>query len=89
MLDDTVADHEVYIRSYDIIRNDRNRNRGGVAIYIRSVISYIERYDLEDNNLEKTTVEISKPKSKSFLVNTWYIDRLTLQVPFLLILKMR
>jgi hypothetical protein len=43
-----------------------------VAIYIRSVISYIERYDLEDDNLETITVEISKPNSKSFLVNTWY-----------------
>ena len=40
MLDDTVADNEVYIyiRGYDIIKNDRNRNGWGVAIYIRSVL---------------------------------------------------
>jgi hypothetical protein len=71
MLDDTVANHEVCIRGYDIIRNNRNRNGGGVAIYVRSVINYIERYGLEGDNVETITVEISNPKSKSFLVNTW------------------
>jgi hypothetical protein len=49
----------VNIRSYDIVRNDRNRNGGGVAIYIRSVINYQERHDLEDEHLEAITVEIS------------------------------
>ena len=72
MLDNTVADHEISIRGYDIIRKDRNRNGGGVAIYIRSVINYKERHDLQDDNLETITVEISKPKSKPFLINTWY-----------------
>ncbi len=72
MLDDTVADHEISIRGYDIIRKDRNRDRGGVAIYIRSVINYKERHYLQDDNLETITVEISKPKSKPFLINTWY-----------------
>ena len=60
------------IRGYDIVRNDRNRNGGGVAIYIRSVINYQERHDLEDEHLEAITVEISKPKSKLFLINAWY-----------------
>ena len=60
------------IRGYDIVRNDRNRNGGGVAIYIRSVINYQERHDLEDEHLESITVEISKPKSKPFLINAWY-----------------
>ncbi len=60
------------IRGYDIVRKDRNRNGGGVAIYIRSVINYQERHDLEDEHLEAITVEISKPKSKPFLINAWY-----------------
>ncbi len=71
MLDDTVADHEISIRGYDIIRKDRNRNGGGVAIYIRSVINYKERHDLQDDNRGTITVEISKPQSKPFLINTW------------------
>ena len=72
MLDDTIADHEISITGYDIIRNDRNGNGGGVAIYVRSMINYKERHDLEDDNLETITVEISKPKSKPFFINTWY-----------------
>ena len=36
------------------------------------MINYEERRDLEDDNLETTTVEISKPKSKPFMINTWY-----------------
>ena len=31
MLDDTVADLEIFIRGYDIIRKDRNGNGGRVA----------------------------------------------------------
>jgi exonuclease III len=58
-LDSTVANQDVNIRSYGIVRNDRNRNGGGVAIYIRSVINYQERHDLEDEHLEAITVEIS------------------------------
>ena len=66
-----LADHKTSTRSYNIIRNDRNRNGGGVATYIRSMINYKENYDLEDDNLEKVTVDkISKPRSEEF--NTWY-----------------
>ena len=72
MLDNTVAEYEVHINGYDIIRKDRNRNSGGVAIYIRNVINYRERYDLNENNLEAIALEISKPKSKPFLVSAWY-----------------
>ena len=39
-LDSTVADHEVDIDGYELIRKNRNRNGGGVAIYIRSSINF-------------------------------------------------
>ena len=39
-MDDTIADHEISITGYDTIRNDRNGNGRGVAIYIRSMINY-------------------------------------------------
>ena len=46
-LDSTVADHEVDIDGYELIRKNRNRNGGGVAIYIRSSINSkrSRRYD--------------------------------------------
>jgi hypothetical protein len=43
----------------------------GIAIYnyVRSVINYQERHDLEDDHLEAITFKISKSKSKPFLIN--------------------
>ena len=40
-LDSSILDCEVQIPGYDIIRSDRNRYGGGVAIYIRTIIPYI------------------------------------------------
>ena len=45
-LDNTVSDSEVKISGYDIVRRDRNRSGGGVTMYIRSNISFINRNDL-------------------------------------------
>ena len=53
-------------------RKDRNRNGGGVAIYLRNSINYKIKEELTSCDLEIITVEIFKPKSKSFLVNCWY-----------------
>ena len=48
------------------------KNGGGVCIYIRSNINFQLRADLSPNNLEFLTVEITRPRSKPFLVSTWY-----------------
>ncbi|XP_028416157.1 uncharacterized protein LOC114539748 [Dendronephthya gigantea] len=71
-LDATVPNHEVGISGYEIVRKDRNRNGGGVAIYLRTHINYSIRKELMSNELETITIEISKPKSKPFLINCWY-----------------
>ena len=71
-LDATVPNHEVGINGYEIVRKDRNRNGGGVAIYLRNSINYKIKEELMSCDLEIITVEIFKPKSKSFLVNCWY-----------------
>lgn len=72
-LNSTIDDCEVNIDGYEILRKDRNDRRGGgVAIYVRNSINYKLRSDLMVDNLEMLVIEISKPKSKSFLINTWY-----------------
>ena len=53
-------------------RESNGKNGGGVCIYIRSNINFQLRADLSPNNLEFLTVEITKPRSKPFLVSTWY-----------------
>ena len=40
MLDETIADNEVLIDSYEIIRKDKNRHGEGVLLYIRDTINY-------------------------------------------------
>ena len=44
----------------------------GVVIYIRSSIDCTVRDDLAHESLQAITLEISKPKSKPFLINSWY-----------------
>ena len=74
-LDATIKDGEVHLPGYDVVRKDREsngRNGGGVCIYVRSNINFQLRADLSPNNLECLTVEITKPRSKPFLLSTWY-----------------
>ena len=71
-LDNSILDCEVQIPGYDIIRSYRNRNGGGVAMYIRTVIPYIIRKDLSQDTLELLSIEVKKPKSKPLLISTWY-----------------
>ena len=42
-LDGPVLLSEIQINNYDLLRRYRNRNGGGVACYIRSDISYIQK----------------------------------------------
>jgi len=74
-LDATIKDGEVHLPGYDVVREDREsngRNGGGVCIYVSSNINFQLRADLSPNNLECLTVEISKPRSKPYLVSTRY-----------------
>ena len=74
-LDDSVKDSDVYIPGYEIIRRDRETNGrfgGGVCFFVRSNISYSLRPDLSIQQLENLCIEIRKPRSKPFLVVTWY-----------------
>ena len=71
-LDGTISDTEVYIPGYIIIRKDRSRSGGGVALYVRENLSYTNRIDLVPDTLEIICVEINLPHSRSFLVSTWY-----------------
>ena len=72
-LDEVISDNEVSIPGYDIIRHDRLSNGGGgICFYVRSLIEYSLRNDLSEEALENLCLEIRKPKSKPFVVVTWY-----------------
>ena len=71
-IDSSIPDSEINIPSYKSIRKDRNRNGGGVVIYVREQISFRDRNDLVSDKLEMICIEIEHPHSKPFLLSTWY-----------------
>ena len=57
----------------DRVRNGRNgRNGGVVCFYVRCNLNYKIRDDLSPENLELLVLEITRLRSKPFLVSTWY-----------------
>jgi len=74
-LDFTVDDSELYLPGFEIIRKDRKineRNSGGVCFYVRSNLNYKTHEDLSTENLGWLTLEITRPRSRPFLVATCY-----------------
>ncbi|CAH3183206.1 unnamed protein product [Porites lobata] len=68
-LDSTITDNLVHTDGYSILRKDRNRNGGGVCIYLRSNINYCLRNEIfPRNDFEMLSVDIKKPNSKAFNV---------------------
>ncbi len=65
-IDPTIRDSEIYINNYSIVRFDRNRFGGGVALYIKNTTPYTERKDLVPDNLEMICVEINRQHSRPF-----------------------
>ena len=66
---------KVNVYGYGIVRRNRplgGRNEGGVCFYIRFTINYNIRTDFELERVESLSVEISKPRSRSIIVTTWY-----------------
>ena len=72
-LDGSFPDSAVSIPGYCLERKDRDRNRngGGVALYIRNSIAY-EIIQTLDKKLELLCVKVIEPKAKPFIVGTWY-----------------
>ena len=65
----------MHISNYVLVRRDRSLNGrfgGGVCFYIRESINYSIRPDLCVDQLENLAIEIRKPRSKPFLIMTWY-----------------
>ena len=54
------------------IRADRNRNGGGVCIYIRCHVNYEKCSDLIPAGLEAVCLEIKQSNSPSFIISSIY-----------------
>ena len=70
-LDESIFQSEIQIYNYDLLRCDRNRNGGGVAWYVRSDISYVQK-DFFPNVIENIFFEILLPKTSPITVEIMY-----------------
>ena len=70
-LDSSVTNAEVNINGYSIIRNDRNRNGGGVACYIRNDLCFNIK-NIFSNSIEHAFFEILIPKVKPITIGIFY-----------------
>ena len=73
-LDGTIPDCDVELDKYAVLRNDRKRDGGGVAMYLKkdAGFTYKVRNDLMSPELEIIAVEIMRCKAKPFIVISWY-----------------
>ena len=70
-LDGSVTNQEVHISGYNILRNDRNRNGGGVACYNRSDLCFNSRNIFSDS-IEHIFFDLLIPKMKPTSIGIFY-----------------
>ena len=71
-LDGSISDTEIDIDGYFLLRKDRNRNGGGVCMYVSERITFREREDLYINDIEALWVEIKASPEICILVCSVY-----------------
>ncbi len=75
-LDASISNHDVSIEDYEIIRRDRNRNGGGIAVFIRSNIGFQPLDDLNNPNYECVWLKITSGHN-SFILGSFYVTEST------------
>ena len=68
----SIADDDIDIKDYALIRKDLNCFGGGVAIYVHKSIRFKERVDLRTIELETITVELNITVVKPIIITTIY-----------------
>ena len=70
---DSVDDIQVYVDKFAIYRKDRNRQGGGVLVYVNEKrFHHTMRSDLMSKIFQLVAVEINQPKSVLIIVLAWY-----------------
>ena len=67
-LDSTIADKEISVIGYIVIRKDRNRHGGGVLLYVKETWNFLTKPIIPDVELEILTIEIIGKYVKPFLI---------------------
>ena len=71
-IDDKVEDQLIAIDDYSLKRCDRNRNGGGVALYVKNTVNFKPREDFPNKSLELVCIEVEPKNSLPFIILGWY-----------------
>ena len=71
-LDQSVGDGEIYIDGYCLERKDRNRNGGGVCLYINNKLAYTRITDVTSEEDEMLFVNLYLPKCRPIIAGAIY-----------------
>ena len=71
-LNSLIGDGKVDVPDFKIIRRDRDRTGGGVALFVRKDVTFNPRPDLSVDLLEALWIEILLPRTKGILVGVFY-----------------
>ena len=64
-LDESVADAEIDMTGFRVYRKDRNRNGGGVAVYVSDDVKSVRRSDLEEEGIEALWIQVKMRKLRT------------------------
>ena len=77
-IDSSISNTDIQIEGYRVVRRDRNKWSGGVALFIHESISnYCTRSDLMDNNLESLSIQIILGNFKPFIITSVHLPDLS------------
>ena len=71
-IDSTIDNSHVEIDDYVVVRNDRNRDGGGAAMYIHKTVNYKFREDLAYSEIESVSIQVKVGNYKPFIVTSIY-----------------
>ena len=71
-MDESVPDVEIYIEGFRVVRKDRNRNGGGVVIYIRYYLNFKVLENRSLNDIEALLLLVVTNHAKLFICMSWY-----------------
>ena len=73
-IDDKVEDQLIAIDDYSLKRRDRNRNGGGIALYVKNKVNFRPREVFPNKSLELICIEVEPKNSLPYVILGWYMS---------------
>ena len=68
--DSTIGNSHIEIDDYVVVRNDRNKHGGSVAMYIHKTVNYKLREDLAYSEIESISIRVKVGNYTPFIVTS-------------------